>query len=139
MGTFFGVFCGPRLRNFNSIFRSAAGSAENGLKRATSSAVISLTSPSSSINGFGNGLRFAIELCLPLVGFAKADDADSVRFGDVAEKVQSPVQIPHGNPSHFVIRGIARDQCGLEIEIRNPLEGESALADVALITWRDRT
>src|ERR1017187_1674709 len=109
-GTFLGVFCGPRRRTDKSTLCSALGRAENGLKRGTSSAVISLTSPSSSING----LRFAIEFSLPLVGLAETDDADSVRLGNVAEQVQPLVQIPYGNASNFALSRIVRDQCRRE-------------------------
>src|ERR1035437_72409 len=118
IGTFRRVFCGPRRRIDKSTFCSAFGSVENGLKRATSSAVISLTSPFSSING----LRFAIEFSLPLVGLAETDDADTVWFGNVAEQVQPLVQIPYGNASNFALAGIVRDQCRLEIEVGGPLE-----------------
>src|ERR1035437_997020 len=55
MGIFLGAFCGPRLRSLSNTFCSDAASAEKGLKRATSSAVIARTSPSSSINGLRTG------------------------------------------------------------------------------------
>jgi hypothetical protein len=67
-------------------------------------------------------LRFAIESSLSFVGLAKADDANSIRFGDVAEQVQPLVKIPDGHAPHFAFSGIVRDQCGLEIEVRRPLE-----------------
>jgi hypothetical protein len=118
MGTFLGAFCGPRLRRFDSTFCSALGSVEKGLKRATSPAVTSRTSPSSSING----LRLAIEFGLPLVGFAKTDDSDSVGFGYVAEQVQPLVQIADGDSPHFTISEVVGEYCRFEVEIRGPLE-----------------
>ena len=68
-----------------------------------------------------------------MIRLAETDDADSVWKRNVAEQVQSLVQISDGNPPHFVAAGIIGDQRGLEIEVRRPLEGEPAFADVALI------
>jgi hypothetical protein len=112
MGTFLGVFCGPRLRSFRSIFCSASGSVEKGFKRATSSAFISRTSPSLSING----LRFAIESSLSLVGLAETDDANSVRFGDVAKQMQPLVQIPNRNASRLAVADFCDESCPGEIK-----------------------
>ncbi|MFZ0393291.1 MAG: hypothetical protein WCF17_20835 [Terracidiphilus sp.] len=129
MGIFLGAFCGPRPRIFRSIVCSLFGKAENGLNRATSSAVSSLTSPFSSING----LRFAITLCLPLVGSAKTDDAKSVRQGNITEQMQAPIQISNRDTPHLALAGVVHEDCGLEIEIRSPLKGKSTFPDVALI------
>jgi hypothetical protein len=78
-------------------------------------------------------LRFAIELCLPFIRLAGTDDANSVWERNVAEQVQSLVQIPDGYAPFLAVAGIIGDQCGLEVEIRSPLERESAFADITLI------
>jgi hypothetical protein len=47
--------------------------------------------------------------------------------------VEALVQIPYGNAPHFAVPGRVRKQSRFKIEISRPLEGKSALADIALI------
>jgi hypothetical protein len=117
-GTFLGAFCGPRLRSFSNISCSALGKEENGTALAASLAVSSRTSPSSSVKL----LRFAIELRLPSVRFSKADNADSIRLGDIAEEMQTPIKISHSDAPCFALAELCVENCRREIEIRRPLE-----------------
>ena len=47
--------------------------------------------------------------------------------------MQPLIEIANGNPPHFAVMEVVRDQSRLEIEVRRPLESEPALTDVALI------
>src|ERR1035438_6874050 len=93
---------------------------------AASPAVSSLTSPSASVNG----LRFAIAFCLPLVGFSKADYANAVGLRNIAEQMQSLIQVSNCNAPRLAVANLGVESRGREVEVGCPIEGKSALANI---------